>query len=271
MVQPPFISVADLAERRQASQAPSVIDARAERAFLRGHIPGAVNLDARFLNASQDGARQLADAGELAHKLLEIGLAPGPVVVYGARGGSDSAHAWWTLAAMGLDDVWILDGGIEAWITAGLSVSEDPGAPSPAKSALELTPVPDLWIDMAEIRGRLDDDNLLILDTRAPEEFSGEDQLADRGGHIPGARLMPWDRLLTGDPLVLRPSPELRELLSEALAAPEVATYCQSGVRAAHTLAILKMLGHRRPRLYLGSWEEWGNDKEAPINGSEAR
>ena len=119
---------------------------------------------------------------------------------------------------------------------------------------------------MAEIQDRVGDDNLLMLDTRAEEEFTGEDLMSDRGGHIPGAALLPWDALLTGDPQVLRPLAELQAKMAGALDVAEVATYCQSGVRAAHTYAVLKMLGHPRPRLDLGSWEEWGNDANVPID-----
>ena len=266
MVQAPFSSVTALAEWRGKRPDLTIIDARAERMFLRGHIPGAVYLDARNINGGGQDARQLVDAGDLANMLQGLGVGSGPVVVYGARGGSDSAHVWWTLVAMGMDEVWILDGGIEAWIAAGLPTSADGQAPSPAEALIGLTPEPASWIDLAEIQDRIGDDNLLMLDTRAEEEFTGEDLMADRGGHIPGAALLPWDDLLTSDPQVLRPLAELQAKLAAALNVAEVATYCQSGVRAAHTYAVLKMLGHPRPRLYLGSWEEWGNDANVPID-----
>ena len=266
MVQAPFSSVTALAEWRDKRPDLTIIDARAERMFLRGHIPGAVYLDARNINADGQGARQLVDPGDLANLLQGLGVGPGPVVVYGARGGSDSAHVWWTLVAMGMVEVWILDGGIEAWIAAGLPTAAGGQVPSPAATLIGLSPDPGSWIDLAEIQDRVGDDNLLMLDTRAEEEFTGEDLMSDRGGHIPGAALLPWDALLTGDPQVLRPLAELQAKMAGALDVAEVATYCQSGVRAAHTYAVLKMLGHPRPRLYLGSWEEWGNDANVPID-----
>ena len=167
MVQAPFASVTALAQWRDKRPGLTIIDARAERMFLRGHIPGAVYLDARNINAGAQGARQLVDPGDLAKMLQGLGVDPGPVVVYGARGGgSDAAHVWWTLVAMGMDDVWILDGGIEAWIAAGLPTSEDGQAPSPAENLIGLTPEPASWIDLAEIQALIGDDDLLMLDTR---------------------------------------------------------------------------------------------------------
>ncbi|MBT3396211.1 MAG: sulfurtransferase [Alphaproteobacteria bacterium] len=266
MVQNPFVDVATVAGWRDTEATLTVIDARAERMFLRGHIPGAVFLDARNLNSSADVARLLVTPDALGAILQDLGVSSGPVVVYGARGGSDGAHVWWTLDAMGVKDVWLLDGGIESWIAAGLPVSEDPQSLTPAISPLQMSPDSGAGIEIAEIRDRLGDDNLLMIDTRALEEFTGEDLLTDRGGHIPGAVLLPWDSLLTGDPQVLRPLEELQADLAGAMDVAEVATYCQSGVRAAHTYAVLKMLGHPRPRLYLGSWEEWGNDANVPID-----
>ena len=152
MVQAPFSSVTALAEWRDKRPDLTIIDARAERMFLRGHIPGAVYLDARNINADGQGARQLVDPGDLANLLQGLGVGPGPVVVYGARGGSDSAHVWWTLVAMGMVEVWILDGGIEAWIAAGLPTAAGGQVPSPAATLIGLSPDPGSWIDLAEIQ-----------------------------------------------------------------------------------------------------------------------
>ena len=266
MVARPFMSVTALGTNLGTAWPVAVIDARAEQAFLDGHISGAVNLDARFINPVDGSARRLADPGALGRQLQQLGLSGGAAVIYGAHGGSDAAHAWWTLTAMGLRQCSILDGGIEAWTAGGLTVTAGPENPAPAESPPNFNPVPDYAMEMSEIRARLGDPDLCIVDTRAPEEFSGEDLLSERGGHIPGAHLVPWDDLLEGDPPVLQASRDLRTKLADAMAAREAVTYCQSGVRAAHTFAVLKMLGHPRPRMYLGSWEEWGNDGEVPID-----
>jgi thiosulfate/3-mercaptopyruvate sulfurtransferase len=272
----PFLSVEELRERleRAESEKPLLVDARGERQYREGHLPGAANLPARELNPVVDGVRRLAPAAEVGRRL---GVPMGHrLVVYGARGGADAAHLWWTLHAGGSEDdekfrPLILDGGIEAWRAAGGEVTtssvtdsldsrgqeQGSGRSEPRKPSESL-------VSLGELRRRLGDDGLAIVDTREPEEFSGELAAAKRGGHVPGAILFPWTAALGAD-LRLRPEHELRELLAPVMEKPEAILYCQSGVRAAHTLAVLEMLGHPRARLYLGSWGEWGNREDTPV------
>lgn len=241
-----------------------LVDARAEAAYRTAHLPGAVNLPARDLNAPVAGVRRLVGGEVLAARLRELGIGAGPVVIYGARGGSDAAHVWWTLHAYGHASVQLLDGGIEAWQAEGhpttAEVRDHPEPEELFEPALEDA----RSIGLRELAARLNDPDLVILDTRSPTEYHGVDVAAKRGGHVPGARLLPWEAAL-GDDWRLKPEAELRERLEAVLGAPEVVTYCQSGVRAAHTYAVLKMLGHANVRLYLESWGEWGNLDETPI------
>lgn len=226
-------------------------------------------MDARRVNPLVDGVRRKRDSNEVAELLASLGIGASPVVIYGAHGGSDAAFLWWTLRAAGHADVWILDGGFDAWRGEGLLVTADVAAASPTEP-LPLAPDPTAEICIDEMKRRLGDPALHVFDTRGPDEFSGEDQLAERGGHIPGARLLPWDRLLGGAPPRLAEESVLRAHLAGALESSEAVTYCQSGPRATHTYAVLEMLGHPRPRLYLGSWAEWGNDAAAPIEAGAA-
>lgn len=262
-VLPPFLAVADVATRRMRGPL-AFIDARAEQAYHAEHLPGAVNLPARSLNAPSDGIRQRVAPHALELRLSELGIGAEPVVVYGARGGADAAHVWWTLHAYGHPAVMLLDGGIEVWQAQGLPLSSEP-SPPPVRTPFALRFEPSAAIDLAELLARLDDSDLALLDTRAASEFLGEDVTTKRGGHIPGAALRPWDDSLEVDGR-LRAERELRHILAPAFAAPEVAIYCQSGVRAAQTYAVLLALGHPRPRLYLESWAEWGQLDHTPIS-----
>jgi thiosulfate/3-mercaptopyruvate sulfurtransferase len=117
---PPFITVRELQELLRTSKTLRMIDSRAERAYDRGHLSQAVNLPARDLNPLRSGVRSLIATDRLEHKLSHLGIGREPAVIYGAKGGADAAHVWWTLHAYAHPEVYLLDGGIEAWMEAGL-------------------------------------------------------------------------------------------------------------------------------------------------------
>jgi thiosulfate/3-mercaptopyruvate sulfurtransferase len=264
---PPFINISELEEHEGRL---SLLDARSERAYATAHLPGAVNLPARDLNAPVDGVRQLVSAGDLEVRLHDLGVGKEPVVVYGAKGGSDAAHVWWTLHAYSHPNVFLLDGGIEAWQMAGLELRTDASTPKPLQAEFKPKLQPKRLIDQVELKVRLHDRGLAVIDTRSPGEYTGEDAFAERGGHIPGAHLFSWSDALT-EAGELKADAVLTKDLKVAMDAPEVVLYCQSGVRAAHTYAVLHKLGHPYPRLYLGSWGEWGNQEDTPIAKGEEK
>ncbi|HEX7021694.1 MAG TPA: sulfurtransferase [Trueperaceae bacterium] len=259
----PFVSLDEL-RRLLRHQHARLIDARAQGAYSQAHLPGAVNLPARDLNQAANGVRELVAPGRLAEMLKRPGVGADTTVIYGAKGGSDAAHVWWTLHGFGHPAVYLLDGGMEAWQRAGLPLSSDQPEPKPPE--MPFAPSFDMprLATLRELIERIDDPTLTILDTRAREEYTGELAAAKHGGHIPNAKLFDWAEALDRNGM-LKPDHDLKRALAPVLGAPEIITYCQSGVRAAHTYAVLTKLGHPRVRLYLGSWGEWGNRDDTPI------
>ncbi|HEY7677469.1 MAG TPA: rhodanese-like domain-containing protein, partial [Candidatus Methylomirabilis sp.] len=129
-------------------------------------------------------------------------------------------------------------------------------------------PRPDLIAGKTNVLAGLGRPERVLVDARSEAEFHGRDVRAARGGHIPGARRVEWTQNLhRGSVPVWRSAGELAALYETAGVTPdkEVLTYCQTHSRASHTYFTLRLLGYRRLKAYLGSWEEWGNDPALPV------
>lgn len=237
-------------------------------AYDEGHIPGAV-----LWNAYAD----LRDANyrpvgfpDLERLLSRSGIAPETcVVVYGYGG----PLGFWLLKAHGHEDVRMLMGSREQWAQAGHEWSTD--VPEPSESAHP--PVlanPDLLASRDAVQSAISDPAQILLDVRAPAEYSGEIfwpsgaiEDAGRAGHVPGAVHVPID-LLRGEDGTLKDPEEMRHTLEQAGVVNDkpVITYCTIGNRASEAWFALKyLLDYPDVRVYYGSWVEWGKASNTPI------
>jgi len=235
--------------------------------YLAGHLPAAVYVDLDTELAApaspQGGRHPLPDVAALEDAARRWGVREGaPVVAYDASGGTAAARAWWLLRWAGVADVRLLDGGLDAWTAAGLSL--EPGEVTAEPGDVVLRPGALATVDADEAaawpqRGPL-------LDARAAERYAGEVEPVDpRAGHVPGALSAPTVQNLAADGTFL-PAETLRERFAGLGAVPgaPVAVYCGSGVTAAHEVAALASIGIEAA-LYPGSWSQWSNDPARPV------
>ena len=243
-----------------------LIDLRPPDGYAAGHIPGAVHLDLFGLSLiDTDPAPLKAFMWMIEHVLASRGVdAAHPVVVYDEQSGVRAARAFWFLEYFGHPSVRLLNGGFGAWTRGGFPVTRDaaPLEPSTWKGSRE----PHALATWQDVRRSLDGRKAVILDTRSDEEHCGTLVRAARGGAIPGAVHIEWTRNLGADG-AFRPAGELRRMYEEAGVTPdrEVITYCQGGYRAAHSYLALRLLGYPKVRNYVGSWKEWGDRTDLPI------
>jgi thiosulfate/3-mercaptopyruvate sulfurtransferase len=257
---------AELARALDADGKPLVIDIRPPEDYATGHIPGAVHLDLWGLSLIDTDPGPLKAFMWIIDHLFNLrGVdAKTPVVVYDEQSGMRAARAFWFLEYFGHPRVQVLDGGFGAWTHAGLPVTRE--AAPPPKSSWTGTPQPDTIATWSDVKERLGRPDVVILDTRSDAEHDGTLVRAKRGGAIPGAVHVEWSRNLGPDG-AFKPADALRAMYEAAGVTPdkEVVTYCQGGYRAAHGYLALRLLGYPRVRNYTGSWKEWGDREDLPV------
>jgi len=242
--------------------------------YEEGHIPGAVKLHWR--DDLQDPVeRDLVDKASFEELLGRLGIGNDTtVVVYGDRNNWFAAYAYWYLKIYGHEDVRIVDGGRQKWIDEGRDLTGD--VPSPARvtySAKERDDSIRAYRD--EVMSWLEGNGRRLVDVRSPQEYAGEliappgyeQEGAQRAGHIPTAASIPWASAVRDDG-TFKSADELRSLYEAKGVTPdaEVTAYCRIGERSAHTWFVLReLLGYERVRNYDGSWTEWGNLIDVPI------
>jgi thiosulfate/3-mercaptopyruvate sulfurtransferase len=251
-----------------------IIDQSKLETFLNAHVPGAVHLDFKDLQLGQKptpGA--LPSLDQLSVVFSNIGLTLDKhVIVYDDEGGGWAGRLIWALDAIGHTRYSYLNGGIHAWLQAGLATDQGPQAAIQSDyTVVEL----DLRYELskAQIVERLGRDDFAIWDARSAKEYSGEKVISARGGHIPGAVNYEWTLGMDSDRgLRINNLVEFDTLLNSLglTKDKEIATHCQTHHRSGFTYLVGKILG-RNMKAYAGSWAEWGNDETVPVNtGSQA-
>ncbi|AOJ71005.1 MULTISPECIES: sulfurtransferase [Burkholderia] len=275
-----LISADNLAERIAAAPGSVLVfDCRfdladtdlGEQAYAAGHIPGAhyLHLDRDLSGAKTgtNGRHPLPARDALVDTLKAHGLRQNQqVVAYDAQGSMYAARLWWLLRWLGHDSVAVLDGGLQAWQSAGHAVSQDTPQRSTGdfRAAAPLATV----VDAQAVLANLSTKDRLVIDARAADRYRGENETIDRvGGHIPGALNRFFKDNLTADGR-FKSGHELREAFNPLLGSTpsnKVILQCGSGVTACHNALAMEIAGLHDPALYAGSWSEWSADPSRPV------
>ncbi|MDQ2622999.1 MAG: sulfurtransferase [Actinomycetota bacterium] len=243
--------------------------------YAEAHIPGAIGFD--WKTDLQDPVkRDFLDADAFGELLGGKGISNNhTIVLYGDRNNWFAAYTYWYLRYYGHDKVKLINGPREKWISEGRETStEEPRYPAATFRTTEGDR--SIRAFREDVRAALDDDTRLV-DVRSPQEFSGElisppgyeQEGAQRGGHIPGAVSVPWSQAVQEDG-TFKSADDLRDLYGGRGVLPDddgpIIAYCRIGERSAHTWFVLhELLGQSDVKNYDGSWTEWGNLVDAPV------
>ncbi|HEY9014479.1 MAG TPA: sulfurtransferase [Gemmatimonadales bacterium] len=257
-----------VAEHRQVK----LVDVRTDVfTYLKGHLPGAVYLNPETLRASEGGVpTQLLSARSYQELFSRMGLSfDVPVVIYsaGETRNIDATFLAWLLAAFGHPRVYVLNGGYFKW-----QLEQQPIAvhyPKIRPVSFPLTFQPER-ASLEQVRRALADRSAVLVDARPPDQFAGEAGAQMRRGHIPGAINHYWQNDLTQEGFghVWKPETELRASYEAQGITPDrsIIVYCNSATEASHVHFTLRyLLGYPRVRIYVGSWTEWSERVELPI------
>ncbi|MDO6564838.1 sulfurtransferase [Amphritea sp. 1_MG-2023] len=246
-----------------------IIDLSSTDNYLKAHIPGAIHLDpSKLLRGTGDVPNKVPEIDQLSRLCSEIGLTPQHhVVVYDDQMGPWAGRMLWTLNYVGHQQCSFLDGQLSAWIDAGLPLQS--ASNSPVGSHYTAIPHADYLADIDYITQHLNDNDHIVLDVRSVAEYNGDKVInAKRGGHIPGAVNYEWTRaLVASDNPQLRPAAQILADLAALGVTPDktVITHCQTHRRSGLSYLFTKHLGFDKVRCYDGSWFEWGNRDDTPI------
>jgi len=240
-----------------------VIDSRPFSEYKNGHVPGAVNIDLFQLHWFDTTKRGIKDFNRQSRLLLSnIGISKdSKVIFYDNVSGISSARGVWLLLYFSHKNVCMLDGGFEKWKKHRYPIEVKS---NPLRNVGFIgKPNSKFIADAKEVLRSTSNKNVKIVDARSREEYVGFHVRAARRGHIPSALNIDWSRNIEKD--VFKSKRKLSKIYSKIPKNSQVITYCQGGYRAANAFVALRILGYKKVKTYLGSWGEWGNRPEFPV------
>jgi thiosulfate/3-mercaptopyruvate sulfurtransferase len=248
------------------------------KAYDEGHVPGAIGW-AWNTQLCDTLRRDILSKEQFEALMSDSGVSPATtLVIYGDNNNWFAAWALWQAKIYGHQDVRLMNGGRKKWLAEGRDLSKD--APRVARTAYQAKPADlSLRAFLPQVQAASANRTAALVDVRSPQEFTGEilappglPETCQRGGHMPGARNVPWGKAANDDG-TFKSADELRALYgAEGVdGSKPVIAYCRIGERSSHTWFVLKyLLGFDKVTNYDGSWTEWGNLVGAPVERGTA-
>jgi thiosulfate/3-mercaptopyruvate sulfurtransferase len=240
-----------------------------------GHVPGAVLFDWKK-DINDPVTRNIFSRQTCEDLLQRAGVNNNTtLVLYGDFNNWFAAFAFWAFKYYGFKDLRLMNGGRKKWLEEDRPISKD--IPQYQRVDFKATePDKSIRVFLNQVKEALDKENIGMVDVRSPKEFTGEilappeypTEHAQRGGHIPGASNIPWSQAVKDDDGTFKSVEELKQIYQSKGIIPdkEIIAYCRIGERSSHTWFVLKyLLGYPNVKNYDGSWTEWGNMVDNPI------
>ncbi|MGD1835110.1 MAG: sulfurtransferase [Nitrososphaeraceae archaeon] len=259
-----IISTTELLSRIQKNdERLIIIDVRSFDEYLKGHIPNSVNLELmqfHWIDTKRKGIkyfnRQTIDLFSF------IGIKDNIYIIfYDNISGPYASRGIWLSHYLSHDKAAILNGGFNQWKKENKPIEMKTNSFKKRKYIPKINPK--ILADYQYVKKSIKKKKTIIIDSRSNMEFNGEHTRAARNGHIKSAINIEWKKNIKENKF--KEIDELREIYRNIPKNKEIITYCQGAYRAANTYVILKMLGYKKVKMYLGSWNEWGNKKKSPI------
>tara|TARA_R110001583_G_scaffold2023_3_gene15021 strand:- start:438 stop:1283 length:846 start_codon:yes stop_codon:yes gene_type:complete len=245
-----------------------ILDTSSADNYAKHHVPGAVHIAPAALQCGiKPAVGKMPAPDQLQLLFSRVGLTPDKhVIVYDDEGGGWAGRLIWTLDVIGHRNYSYLNGGLQAWLSGGHPSEDVANLPPPSEIEITIDSTPIAEIE--DFINLLGNSQLGIWDARSPEEYRGEKVLAQRGGHIPGAVNLDWLELIdNGNDMRLKNLSALQARLDHiGLSADKtIITHCQTHHRSGLSYLLMKILGYPHIKGYHGSWGEWGNREDTPI------
>ena len=245
-----------------------ILDTSSADNYAKHHVPGAVHIAPAELQCGvKPAVGKLPTIEQLQALFTRVGLSPDKhVIVYDDEGGGWAGRLIWTLDVIGHHNYSYLNGGLQAWLNGGHPSEDVANLPPPSELDITIDRLPIAEIE--DFISLLDNGQLAVWDARSPEEYRGEKILAQRGGHIPGAINLDWLELIDKNNDMRLKNLNTIQLRLDQLglsADKTIITHCQTHHRSGLTYLVMKILGYPHIKGYHGSWGEWGNRDDTPI------